>query len=119
MFDRGNPEYGFKSAFFDLNWNNISEGNVKGKHAPNPSDSLPEKPKSLEKMLEYARILSEDFPEVRVDFYEINEEPIFGELTFTTGYDYWSDQFNKMMGDSLSLDKIPKKKFINRVSFMK
>lgn len=41
------------------------------------------KPVSLTKMLEYSRILSKDFPFVRVDFYESNGCPILGELTFT------------------------------------
>ena len=34
-------------------------------------------------MLEYASILSKRFPLVRVDFYNIDGNIIFGELTFT------------------------------------
>lgn len=41
------------------------------------------KPKSLNKMIEYSHSLSQDFPFVRVDFYEANEKPYLGELTFT------------------------------------
>ncbi len=42
-----------------------------------------EKPKLLNEMLYYARILSEGFPQVRVDFYVINEQIYFGEMTFS------------------------------------
>lgn len=41
------------------------------------------KPENLEKMIAYAEKLSEDFPIVRVDFYEENGRILFGELTFT------------------------------------
>ncbi|RAP50773.1 MAG: glycosyl transferase [Methanosphaera sp. rholeuAM270] len=41
------------------------------------------KPESFDEMLGYAKILSEGFPFVRVDFYEIDGKPYFGEMTFT------------------------------------
>ena len=44
----------------------------------------PEIPKTFEKMKEFAAILSKDMPHVRVDFYEINGNLYFGELTFFT-----------------------------------
>lgn len=39
----------------------------------------------IDKMIEYSRILSEDFDYVRVDFYYCNGEIYFGELTYTPG----------------------------------
>lgn len=41
------------------------------------------KPAKLPEMISLARILSNGFPYVRVDFYYINNEIYFGELTFT------------------------------------
>lgn len=41
------------------------------------------KPASLNKMIEYAHVLSKDFPFVRVDFYDVAGKPLFGEMTFT------------------------------------
>ena len=41
------------------------------------------KPARLEEMIEYARILSEGFPQVRVDFYHTEEGVFLGEMTFT------------------------------------
>lgn len=40
-------------------------------------------PKNLQKMVEMASKLSENFPFVRVDLYEVGEKVYFGELTFT------------------------------------
>ena len=43
------------------------------------------KPFSLSKMVEIASKLSNGFNFVRVDLYEINNKPMFGELTFLPG----------------------------------
>lgn len=43
------------------------------------------KPKNLEKMINMCANLTEGFPFVRVDFYEIGGKVYFGELTFTPG----------------------------------
>ena len=47
-------------------------------------DYTPDKPKNFDKMKEFASILSQNIPHVRVDFYEINGNLYFGELTFFT-----------------------------------
>lgn len=44
----------------------------------------PNKPKKFEKMKELAGVLSKGFPHLRVDFYDINGNIYFGELTFYT-----------------------------------
>ena len=41
------------------------------------------KPKNFDEMIEVAKKLSEDFPYVRVDLYNLNGKIYFGELTFT------------------------------------
>lgn len=48
-------------------------------------------PKNMSKMIEYARILASPFPHVRVDFYEVNGILIFGELTFSTSGNVFSN----------------------------
>ena len=40
------------------------------------------KPKNLSLMIELARILSNPFPHIRVDFYESNNRVFVGEMTF-------------------------------------
>lgn len=51
-----------------------------------PCSNIPmPKPGCLDEILQYSRILSEDFMHVRVDFYIIENRPVFGELTFING----------------------------------
>lgn len=64
-----------------------------------------ERPKQLEKMLEYAEILAKPFPFVRVDFYEVDGKIYFGELTFTpTGClaTYYTDEAQIELGELLN-----------------
>ena len=42
------------------------------------------KPVNYDKMIAYATTLCVDFPHVRVDFYEIDDKLVFGELTFSS-----------------------------------
>ena len=79
-FSNRNLESGsFVLNVYDLNWQKHSEW-VSSRYQK--SDDVP-KPKMLSEMIEYARVLSEGFPEVRVDFYHTNQGVFFGEMTFT------------------------------------
>jgi hypothetical protein len=69
-----------KFYFFDRNWN-LQRINKDGINAPN-NFKLP-KPKGLEELYKYAKMLSKPFPFVRADFYLIDGKVYFGELTFT------------------------------------
>lgn len=64
--------------FYDLDWNLL---NLEIEY-PNDKNTYISKPEKLNEMLKLSKILSEDFPHVRVDFYNLNGELIFGELTF-------------------------------------
>lgn len=62
------------------------------------------KPKNFDKMVEYAKILCAPFPHVRVDFYEVGGKLYFGELTFSTHGNVFSnykestlDEWNKLL----------------------
>lgn len=44
-----------------------------------------EKPKHFEEMIDYAEQLAKPFPFVRVDFYEIGDKVLVGEMTFYSG----------------------------------
>jgi hypothetical protein len=61
-----------------LEWNPIK--NISTKEI-DPNLTI-EKPKELNQLLRYARILSESFIHVRVDLYILNSQIYFGELTF-------------------------------------
>ena len=49
-------------------------------------------------MQEMAAALSAKFAFCRVDFYEINGKPIFGEMTFTPGFDTFTQAFQEELG---------------------
>lgn len=66
---------------FDLNW----ERQPWTQAEYGVSETLIPKPKNYSKMIELARILCKDFSQVRVDFYNINGQIYFGEMTFTNG----------------------------------
>ena len=67
-------------------------------------------PKSLNQMLLYAKSLSKPFPFVRIDFYEYEEAPLLGEMTFTPYGNimtYFKDDVLMKYGQKL---RLPKKK---------
>ena len=84
-FDRIKGETKF--IYYDRNWNIKKEFSKEGiKYG----DTIKiEKPKNLDKMFEFAVILSKNIPFIRVDFYESNGNLYFGELTFypSAGFD--------------------------------
>ena len=63
--------------YFDKNWERL---NLRQNYKT--SDKPLEKPKTLEKMLDFATELSKGFPFLRTDFYEVNEKIYFSEFTF-------------------------------------
>lgn len=73
-----------KKAIYDLNWQLHQEDLVPNDHfAYDVHPNIP-KPKIFDEMVNCARKLSEGFPEVRVDFYIIDNHLYFGEMTFTS-----------------------------------
>ena len=74
--DRGSKEE-TKFDFFDENFDHLPFTNGH----PN-ADIMPKKPQEFELMKELASKLSEKIPQVRVDFYEVNGQVYFGEMTF-------------------------------------
>lgn len=70
-------EHEHKRTMFDRSWNNLPFTYVY-RADPRPI----QKPQSLQRMIEAAEILAEDFPFVRVDFYESANQPKFGEMSF-------------------------------------
>lgn len=64
------------------------------------------KPHNYERMVHIAEKLSEDFPHVRVDLYNINGEIYFGEMTFFHGSGYVEfepDDFDFILGEHFNL----------------
>ena len=92
-----------KFDFFDIDFNHLPFENGH----PN-ADVTPKRPVCYDKMLEMARTLSADFPQVRVDFYDIAGKPYFGEMTFF----HWSGltpfdppEYDELFGSWIVLPK--------------
>ncbi len=94
---------GHKRNFYDREWHNL--------HITSDcpaADREIEKPENLEKMLDIAERLSEDFPYVRVDLYSVEGKVYFGELTFYpwSGYvQFLPDSADFMFGKDFTLRK--------------
>lgn len=75
-----------------------------------PLERTIEKPENFERMAEIAKILSADFPEARIDLYNLDGEIRFGEITFfdSSGYQLYNpDSFDEELGAKITL---PEKK---------
>lgn len=109
LFDsKENPsETDYPRTFFDLEWKKIPI--TLGDHPT--ADGLC-KPKHFEDMVKIARELSKGFPFVRIDFYDKEENPLLGEMTFypTGGWKPLKPfDFDRKLGDKFIL---PPQKFI-------
>ena len=88
-------------AVYDLDWNFHPEYSHSESHYV-LADRLIPCPASLDKMLHAASVLSKGFPVVRMDFYEVDGKPYFGEMTFTpaAGFnDFYTQDFLNILGD--------------------
>jgi hypothetical protein len=73
-----------KRAVLDMNFDPINITT-----SMNPLDSkFIKKPNNFSDMIKYAQVLSKPFPHVRVDFFYVNGEIRFGELTFYSAGGY-------------------------------
>jgi TupA-like ATPgrasp len=72
-----NRMLGHQQYFYDLNWKRQSFRYIR----PYPEGDL-DPPGTLEELLRAAELLAAPFPFVRVDLYEIDGRPRFGEMTF-------------------------------------
>lgn len=91
---------------YDTKWNRMPDKLVSINHYRyNESIHIP-KPICLDEMLQVATTLSKPFPEVRVDFYVINNKPIVGELTFSTGYGYFTYEYYGYLGNKTDISKL-------------
>lgn len=96
--ENGKPKF----YYFDMNWNPLPfEDTVELINA----NSYPEMPEGFPEMKEYAVKLASDFKFVRADFYLLNGNVIFGELTFTpsAGLDVTLQEADAILGSQLKL----------------
>lgn len=93
-------------AFYDLEWKRIP---CKLEYSYAPVDTAA--PLKLREMLEIAKILSQSFPFVRVDLYEVENRIYFGELTFYPGKGverFEPRNYDNIFGQWLVLEEVKK-----------
>lgn len=101
--DSGDDSSGthFKDIY-DTDWNLI-----KGYEMAYPNSGVAlEKPEALDDLLKYARILSEDFLHARTDFYIVDGNVVFGEITFSNSAGFGKvapEEFALKMGSYLDI----------------
>lgn len=95
-------------ALYDKNWNDISY-NVTSRGHYDKTKKFP-KPICLDEMIEIASALSKPFPEVRVDFYIVNNKPIIGELTLSAGYGTLTEEYYEYLGSKTDITMCTLKK---------
>lgn len=87
--------------YYDTDWQ-LLELRQNYPNSPNGMD----RPVNLGKMLEYAEILSEGHPFIRVDFYEIDNKVYFSEFTFFSDAGFASftpPKWDKILGEYIKL----------------
>ena len=92
-------------ALYDTQWKSLGEflrNTATDIYRP---DIIIPKPECLDELLDVASKLSKPFPQVRADFYIINNRPVIGELTFTAGYGFYTDEFYEYLGSKVDLSK--------------
>jgi len=101
-------EKGLHVTFFDRNWNVMPFE----RSFPSVKEGLPQ-PQNYKKMIELSEILSKDIPFVRVDFYEIDGQIYFGELTFFPGNgmeQFQPEEWDYKLGEWIELTEIKMEK---------
>jgi hypothetical protein len=95
----------YKKNFYDLEWNFLDFSFKR----PNDRSVKHNRPEKLEEMLALSRVLSKGFPFVRVDFYFVNNNIVFGELTFFPAGGlgrFYPEKYDMTLGKWLTLPKV-------------
>ena len=102
-FNRNNE--GIDTNVYDLDWHVHPEFSVFTNHYRNGKGIVP-KPIILDCLLEAASSLSKDLPQARIDFYIIDNQLYFGEITLTSCYGrmaYFTKDYLIKLGNQIKL----------------
>lgn len=101
-----------KIDFYDMDWNRIIGliGLIGLSYDETNSKMDIPCPYSFSNMKRMAKILAKDIPFSRIDFYEINQKPYFGEITFfpASGFgEFRPKEWNDRLGKLIKLPLFP------------
>ena len=88
---------------YDANWHRLKDCIQEMGHYHTQFDVEFPCPSCFEEMKSVASALSKGHPQMRVDFYVVNGKPVVGELTMSTGYGYFTEQYYYHLGDKVDL----------------
>lgn len=94
-----------KVGVYDVDWNYHPEYSNYTQYYIAADEIIP-KPQSLDKMLDFASKISKGFPQVRIDMYEVQGIPYFGEMTFTSNYammEFYTEDYLNYLGTKVKL----------------
>ena len=94
----------YSRVIFDTDWRRVPFGSRGRAHDPRP---VP-RPADLDRVLALARLLSEDFLHVRVDFLKFDDRLVFSELTFASlaaCHPFRPIEYNRELGTLINLDR--------------
>lgn len=94
---------------FDKEWKSMPQYLRDTKLETYNSSAVVPKPSCLEEMFSIARKIAQPFPELRLDFYIINGKPYIGEMTFTSGYGFYTDEYYAYLGEKIDISKVARK----------
>lgn len=93
-------------ALYDKDWNPIPQYLKNTAQETYRSDVIIPKPACFEEMKTIARKLAKPFPQLRLDFYVINDKPYIGEMTFTSGYGFYTDEYYDYLGKKVDISGV-------------
>lgn len=97
-----NRESGLKLAVYDMEWNKMDVVIDKYK-----TDIIIDKPHDFDKMISISKSIAKDFKIVRVDFYELKNKALLGEITCTPAAgrpNYFKESFDKQIGEIIKIN---------------
>lgn len=106
VYNRDDKTKKYYLDLYDVNWERLDKYFNTAYNFGFDKDSkfqLP--PACLQQMLKIAEDLAKGFPQVRVDFYIVDSKPIVGEMTFFTGYGYFTEEYYRLLAEDIELKK--------------
>lgn len=98
-------EAGLTEDFFDTEWRHLDISRPGHANAA----VMEKAPLTLSRMLELSRVLSDKYPFIRADFYEVGGRLYFGELTFYPAsgmVPFIPEEIDSIWGEALSLKEL-------------
>ena len=111
-FDNGKNLLDYPYTFYSTDWEKLDV-----KYAINPTLEEVKRPPHLKEMLEISKKLSNDFPFVRVDFYEHGGKLRIAEFSFAPYaglVHYEPEAFDLQMGEWLDITHTAKKEYVRK-----